>query len=1438
MAGAKQIRDEIMRMTIVVNSDPAQREIHNLNKANDSYSKSIEELKQKKKELGRVTDSNRDEFKKLNAEIQKNQSSIDSNRKKIQDLTGALDINQMTMAQLRKEAQLLRAQLAHVIPGTQPARDLQAQLDLVNGRMSQVRTGADATSSSFSSLSARFNHYSGLIAAGSVMLAGFGISVQKIIDVNNKMADAMSGVEKNVNMSRQEVELLTQALAGLDTRTKKIDLLKIAEEGGKLGVPKDQILDFVTETDKAVVALGDSWEGGAGKIANSLGKISTLYDQTRNIPVAEAINDIGSGLNELAASGAASEKNIADFTTRVGAMPSVLKPTLADAMGLGAAFEQSGIDAERSATAYSTFTSVAANNANRFAEVMQLPVEKVKELINTNPTEFFLQFSEGMKGMDPVDMATTLDYLKLNDQYVKSIVGAAGDNVDMFRDSMLLSNQAVAEGTSLQTEFNKVNNNAAGIYDKILNKIANIGTDKSIFNFINNSIQAFGKFMGVVEDTDGTITDFRATLMVMAKVVGIAVAATFSYNAALALTTSTLAGTKATLLGYTIVQRLNNGLNQVGIILQTAYNFVIGGAGLLIARLTGITALQTAAQIRWNAAMAANPATAVITVIGALIAAYYLFSESADEAVDKQKMLNEVSKEAETQIISEKAEIEKLMRVAQDKTASDEQRLAAIKRLNEISPYYLGQLNLENINTQAATAAVNAYTDALRRNSKQKALSARYDKIQAEIEEINDLPVADQDKDWLSRMTGGALKLTSSHARNLHKNQMEQFRIWAKEGGEEYARGMMDSFGSYYEKRNNKIASKQEMASAVMNEIVDLEKSKVMPETDVKPAFAPKTGGKTETGSKTNSKQGTELKQYQSFINSWIEKTRDFHAIQEMLDLERRTTEIQLMEDKDAQRMAMLKLEEERELYEIDRKKKSAADFQTLESDRAKAKDTDKPYFDTLKARWNQYNDNLEQEKAAKIKLYGLKRQELQHIIETEHIQNQDEAFKARINQLEREYSEEVVKYTTLDEMKAALRGRISDTELENIKTYEEAKRALQGTYQKKEIELSIAHLEKIRDLYAGIDLSLLTEEQRKQVMVFLDEANTKIANAKAGLSGENPKTKEEIGKDALKALGEKPVDIFGYSEDQWRGFFSNLNTTEANIGRIQMAFAALSQVASVYFQFLEANEKRQLQVFQQVSDSKKKRLQSQLDIGMINQEDFKKQTIKIDEELAQKKQELADKRAKREKAMKIVEVIMNTSVAIMQAYAQMGPIAGTIAAVLIGTLGAVQLATIRNTPLPSAEGYESGFNTDQEYPITRSQDGRTFRAKRRKLQSGPVDRPTHFIAGEGNKLEMVIDHPTWTSYPPELKQAIHSANARANGYETGYNVRPDAQPVSSGSDAVTIELIQVLHEYKDVMQDIRTYGITAVIDKSPRTGKAIREIVKDSENLENKNKH
>lgn len=82
----------------------------------------------------------------------------------------------------------------------------------------------------------------------------------------------------------------------------------------------------------------------------------------------------------------------------------------------------------------------------------------------------------------------------------------------------------------------------------------------------------------------------------------------------------------------------------------------------------------------------------------------------------------------------------------------------------------------------------------------------------------------------------------------------------------------------------------------------------------------------------------------------------------------------------------------------------------------------------------------------------------------------------------------------------------------------------------------------------------------------------------------------------------------------------------------------------------------------------------------------------KESEALAKKQAEVKRKQAIYDRAMAVLQATIATSVAIMQAFAQTGPIAGAVMAGIIGALGAVQIAAILAAPLPQyKEGREGG---------------------------------------------------------------------------------------------------------------------------------------------------
>ncbi len=1453
-----------MKLTIAVNSDPAQKEIHSLREENNKLNESIDVLKQKKDELGRRNKANAQEWDALTKEIQKSTTEIGLNNKKIEELRASMDITQMTVGQLKKELALLNQMKVNVLPGSEAAQKLNEQIGAINTRLREVSGGANESRKSFSALADKFNHYSGLITAGAAALVGFGITVQNIIDRNNKMADAMSGVEKTTNMTRQEVERLTKAFSDFDTRTSKIDLLKIAEEGGRLGVAKSQIADFVKEVDKANVALGDSWSGGASKVAESLGKITTLYDSTKSLPIAQSINEVGSALNELAANGASSEANIADFTTRVGAMPSALKPAIGDVMGIGAALEESGIDAERGATAFSNFMTTAAKNTAKFAEVMRVPEKQVKDLINSNPTEFFLKFSEGLKGLDATELASIFEHLKLNDQYVKSVLGAASDNTARFRDQIDLANQSIKEGTSLQNEFDKVNNNAAATWEKLQKKISGFFTSEFIAKGLDKLITGFSLFVGVSKDAESKLGAFGKTVLDFTRVLSFLISLVISYNLAIAVYNTLMKETLLRTLAVEAAQRAMAATTAISNGLITIFRASIWLLGAGYSFLTGNTVAANFAMKGFSATLAANPIGAVLTVVTLLSSAFYILKKRNDEATEAAKIHYEKLHQYQTMqkenLQSGKDAVEKyknsvdgLIGVIKDENATQELRKRAYEQLIKIHPEFMNTVDKEYRATQSL---VQVYSDLARQVEITAIAKARASAKQSIYQENEKLKI-----DYIK---GSANRQKEQDDRN----ELRKKYSYDKERGN----SAVYMFGSFAEHNKGvEVLNKLAANNALLNKINGEEKKRVTEITELlktakgakkkeleaelngylgiensidasgngnyKKDFGGDDAGKKDEA-KTARDKKREAEKWKDIMDQRVKDGETAEQLARQIELDIEDAKIEAMNEGFEKELAALNLQEQRRLAEIDKKKVQQSSFGKIDEQIAKAKGDDKLFFEELRASWEANNAELELLKISRAEVFAKKKETLDYKYKTEEFKKSQEAHQSELGELQRQYNEEFAQYENLEALKAGLKDRLKSNEITQIKTWEDGKQALQKVYHQQELQAQIAHMQSLLAMYQQVEKdmsSTLTPEQRKEVLKFIDEAKNKLAELNATKKGEDKKGEKSIE----DKLGKGDADLLGFTRDDWESLYANIQNGTDMLGSMKMAISALSSAFSTYYAYVEANEKKQLATYQKNTDSKKKRLKNQLDTGVINQETYKRETLKLDQELDKKKAELEVKAAKRQRAMQISQAIAGTAMAIINA-ANTQPFMplGLAMMVVAGAMGALQIATIASAPLPESTGYEEGFNTmGDEYPIQRQQDGKRFNVRRRGLRSGLVDRPTHFIAGE-NGVEMVIDSPTWTSYSPELKSAIYSANARAKGFESGFNTVPEKTPTSGNNDEVILKMMNVLGEYTSVMKDIKENGLAAYFVKSARNGKEMQDMLDENQKLINKNKH
>lgn len=136
----------------------------------------------------------------------------------------------------------------------------------------------------------------------------------------------------------------------------------------------------------------------------------------------------------------------------------------------------------------------------------------------------------------------------------------------------------------------------------------------------------------------------------------------------------------------------------------------------------------------------------------------------------------------------------------------------------------------------------------------------------------------------------------------------------------------------------------------------------------------------------------------------------------------------------------------------------------------------------------------------------------------------------------------------------------------------------------------------------------------------------------------------------------------------------------------------------------------------------------------------------KLEKKKANAKLKIQKKYADVNFAMQVAQIISNTAVSIMKAYSELGPIAGSVAAALMGVTGAAQLAVAnaerqkvkRMTLNGSASGTSSagsrvasGRESGGRIDVEREQDGKHFNAEYAPGKRGYVDHPT-VIVGEG----------------------------------------------------------------------------------------------------------
>ena len=1281
-----------------------------------------------------------------------------------------------TFTALNREVRTLSRELRNLTPGTEEfqqraaqLREAQAHFNRVRDEINQVNGAIAQTATSTS----RFGDIVRGVFTGNLITGFFSSLVGKAresVDELLKISDLMTGVEKTTGLASSQVRELWNEFDELNTRTSKQELLNIAQIGGRLGITdKEQIKEFTEQIDKIYVALGDSFQGGLEEVTTKVGKLKNLFEETRDQNYGEALNAIGSALNELGANGSSSEQNITDFATRIGALPAVLKPSIEKTLGLGAAFEESGIDAEVASSGYSRFMSVAGNNIAAFAKQMKLTTKEASELFNTRPEEFFLRFGESLKGLGAEQTAGVLKGLKLNTLEVQKALGTAGDNADRFRSLMNLSGQAMQDGTSIQNEFNKVNENTAAIWEKIKKVFAETFTSDTMAQWFGGLIKLLGWLTGVTSKAGDGVKVFRDRIAFLAKAIVVCTTAVVSYRAAVYLSTvTTKAAWQQTIL-YNAAMKVAN-----------ATTALWKGTVLLLsaakATLTGNTIRATAAMRTFNLVTKMNPWGLLLGAITAVVTALVLFSNKQKEVNLQLKIQNDAIKEANVQTAAQEHHLRQLLKTANDTNKSYNERKKAVDELNRLIPQYNKQLTVETANTDKAKQALDRYIESIKAAAREKYLKALVDQ-KAEALAKQEYSSLEENIAWYERALNGMKNFGNPIA------AMSDDIVTATKNKVQNVKKANDEL-----KAATDLLLKQQEENA-KNGVVVTDDSV----TPISPA-----GEGTKKQSKDYADEYRNANKARLAAEQELQKEIT-QGLEESLDKQLALTE-QKYNDK------RFKLQQEN------------AD---LEQDILKLKTEVKGNNDPNLLKTIQEKRKLQElNKQIAVEYEKQEQAELTQVREKHAAKEVERTLKEMNDCLaikKREKAEELLLIQDLDTAKEALRGQISDKELSQIKTLEEAKKALRRKADEEILKESLASFEAQKKLLIDY-LQTVTGEAKDKLIEDIQKVEEQMTKVKEQLDNLNTKEVDKAGSELER------VDVLGFTAAEWENVFANLDNVHARFRAVEMGIGAMNNAFSAFSQLQENLNARELSKYTANQQKKKQALLDQLNQGYISQAQYQKEVQRLDEEAEAKKKELAIKQFKAQKAANMLNIIANTAMAVMRAYSDAGPLAGTALAAIVGAIGAVQLGIVAAQQPPSYAkgGYTKGL--------------------------GFTDETGQEVAGVVHGKEYVI--PAMLLADPQVARVTEWIEAKRTGkaqntYATGGNVSTatESSYTSDKSDkggdqlASMSELKHTLTQLTATLDRLEKNGLDAYVIADAKNGREMQRAIKEYENIREKNR-
>lgn len=388
--------------------------------------------------------------------------------------------------------------------------DLGVEDGKYNAAMNKAHDKAKGLSERFSGARAAIGRHSKAIG---VSVVGIGAAVVKTASGIEK---GMIGVQKTTGLTDDQIQKLKEqtlefATANNVTIDSLIDTLKVAGQMGIQGV--DNISAFAQAFAKLEQASDRTVAGELG--AQAFSKFLDLSKEG-----IEGAESVASALVELGNTSKTTEGKILHTASEIVKNTSRFNLGAANILGIATALDEAGVQAEVAGSTMQRFfnnidTAVKSGGdmLAGFIEITGLTREEMAAMLESDPSELFLRFAEGLREANSQgkDTATMLDDVDMGGIRAAGTMQVMADRVEQLRGKMNASNEAQRENVALQNEAAAANQGLGAAMTRLGNswaKLADAIAQSGLLDGVTKVVEIIATLVAKIPDASNALSFF------------------------------------------------------------------------------------------------------------------------------------------------------------------------------------------------------------------------------------------------------------------------------------------------------------------------------------------------------------------------------------------------------------------------------------------------------------------------------------------------------------------------------------------------------------------------------------------------------------------------------------------------------------------------------------------------------------------------------------------------------------------------------------------------------------------------------------------------------------------------------------------------------------------------------------------------------------------